>query len=111
MRRVETPISMACREGSAASDFHALAAGLKGLGRCGVTLTWHVATRGRHDEGIIVATIKAMRDGLVDVDVDVDVGAVVVVDDTPEYMDKLMPVIAYEGDCAPRLELQVVAIP
>jgi len=48
---------------------------------------------------------------VVDVDVDVDVGAVVVVDDTPEYMDKLMPVIAYEGDCAPRLELQVVAIP
>ena len=79
----------------------ALAAGLAGLGRCRVTLTWYVADRRRRDADNVVPTLKAMCDGLVD--------AGVVTDDTPELMDKLMPRIAYEQGGAFRLELLVEA--
>lgn len=82
-----------------ATGFYARAAGLQGLGHCRVTLTWHVATRHHRDADNVVPTLKAMCDGLVD--------AGVVPDDIPQYMDKLMPVIAYEKGCTPRLELLV----
>lgn len=82
-----------------ATGFYALNAGLRGLGRCRVTLTWHVATKTKRDADNVVPSLKAMCDGLVD--------AGVVVDDVPEFMDKLMPVIAYEKGCRPRIELLV----
>lgn len=55
------------------------------LGKCSVLLTWHVTDRRRRDVDNIVPTLKAMCDGLVD--------AGVVEDDTPEFMQKLMPAI------------------
>lgn len=86
-----------------AAGFYARAAGLAGLGYCRVTLTWHVATRHHRDADNVTPTLKAICDGLVD--------AGVVVDDIPRYMDKLMPVIAYEKGCKPRLELLVEQLP
>jgi hypothetical protein len=68
-----------------------------------VTLTWHVATNRRRDDDNVVPTLKAMCDGLVD--------AGVVPDDTDAYMHKLMPMIAYEKGCKPRLELLVEQVP
>lgn len=77
----------------------ARAAGLTGLGRCRVTLTWYVTTRHRRDADNVVPTLKAMCDGLVDADV--------VPDDTPELMDKLMPRLEYEPAGTARLVLEV----
>lgn len=62
-----------------------LADGIGHLGRCRVTLTWFVTTKHRRDVDNIVPTLKAMCDGLVD--------AGLVEDDTPEFMEKVMPAI------------------
>lgn len=72
------------------------------LGRCRVTLTWYVRTKHRRDADNITATLKALCDGLVD--------AEVVADDTPELMDKLMPVITYRPGVRPSVELLVEAV-
>lgn len=73
------------------------------LGRCRVTLTWFVNTKQRRDVDNIYPTLKALCDGLVD--------AGVVVDDTPEYMDKLAPVIQYEKGGTARMELRIEMLP
>jgi hypothetical protein len=69
------------------------------LGRCRVTLTWFVTTRGRRDDENPVSTLKAMCDGLVD--------AGLVADDTHEFMEKIMPIIRYEKGGQPHMELLV----
>ena len=69
------------------------------LGKCRVTLTWFVSTQTRRDADNIVPTLKAMCDGIVD--------AGVVPDDTPDLMDKLMPVIQYEKGATPHMELRI----
>lgn len=56
------------------------------LGRCRVQLVWLVTDNRRRDADNPVPTFKAMCDGLVD--------AGVVPDDTPEFMEKLMPIIS-----------------
>src|SRR5690554_5471579 len=63
------------------------AARIPALGKCRVTLTWVVTTKRRRDADNIVPTLKAMCDGLVD--------AGIVADDTPDLMEKVMPVIYY----------------
>jgi crossover junction endodeoxyribonuclease RusA len=58
-----------------------------GMAHPSLTLVWLVTTRHRRDEDNIVPTLKALADGICD--------AGVVEDDTPEYMHKAMPIIAY----------------
>ncbi|MEP6477820.1 MAG: hypothetical protein ABJB03_00385 [Rhodoglobus sp.] len=60
-------------------------AGIPALGRCQVHLTWYVLSAGRRDPVNLSATLKALQDGLVD--------AGVVVDDTPDLMNTIMPAI------------------
>ena len=55
--------------------------------RIQVQLVWWVNDNRRRDVDNIVPTFKAMCDGLVD--------AGIVPDDTPEFMDKLMPQIQF----------------
>lgn len=69
------------------------------LGRVRVTLTWVVNTKTRRDADNIVPTLKALADGLVD--------AGLVADDTPDLMDKVMPVIRYERGSTPHFELLI----
>lgn len=65
-----------------------LAAGLvPAMRRPRVTLVWLVTTRHRRDADNVVPTLKAACDGLVD--------AGIAADDTPEDMDKPMPIIHY----------------
>ncbi|WP_336630010.1 MULTISPECIES: hypothetical protein [unclassified Microbacterium] len=66
-----------------------------------VQLVWVVTDRRRRDSDNIYPTFKAMCDGLVD--------AGIVPDDTPEYMNKLGPIIRYEPGGVARLELEVTA--
>lgn len=61
--------------------------GLGPMKRPAVTLVWLVTTRHKRDEDNVVPTLKALCDGLVD--------AGVAADDTPEFMHKTMPIIAY----------------
>ena len=56
------------------------------LTKCRVQLVWLVTDNRRRDVDNVVPTLKAMCDGIVD--------AGIVPDDTPEYMEKLMPVIS-----------------
>lgn len=79
------------------------AARLPALGKCRVTLTWFVNINRRRDVDNLYPTLKALCDGLVD--------AGVVADDTPEFMEKLAPVIVYEKGCEARMELRVEMIP
>lgn len=67
--------------------------------RVTVQLVWVVTDRRRRDSDNIYPTFKAMCDGLVD--------AGIVPDDTPEYMNKLGPIIRYEPGGTARLELEV----
>jgi len=60
-------------------------ANIPALGQCRVQLVWMVLDSRRRDVDNVVPTLKAMCDGLVD--------AGIVPDDTPDYMQKLMPVI------------------
>ena len=80
------------------------ASGVYPMGKCRVTLTWIVTTSHRRDADNVVPTLKAMCDGLVD--------AGVVTDDTPDLMEKLMPVIVkVPKDQGPaRMELRVERI-
>lgn len=71
-------------------------------GRVRVTLTWVVHTKHRRDVDNVVPTLKALCDGIVD--------AGIVVDDTPEFMDKLMPVIRYDAKAEPHLILEVCEV-
>lgn len=61
------------------------AAHIPALKQCRVQLVWMVLDSRRRDVDNVVPTLKAMCDGLVD--------AGIVPDDTPNYMQKLMPVI------------------
>lgn len=72
------------------------------LGRCRVTLTWYVRTKHRRDADNVTATLKALCDGLVD--------AGIVTDDTPDLMDKRMPVITYRPGVAPAVEILIEAV-
>lgn len=65
--------------------------------RVEVRLVWVVTDHRRRDVDNAVLTLKAICDGLVDVDI--------VPDDTPAYMTKHMPVIRYEQDGPARFEL------
>lgn len=67
------------------------------VGRVRVELTWVVTDRRRRDVDNIVPTLKAICDGLVDVEI--------VPDDTPEYMDKIMPRIALGDRACVRVEV------
>lgn len=71
------------------STAQALAADLRipAMDRPSLHLVWLVTTRHRRDADNVVATLKALADGLVD--------AGIAVDDTPEFMHKAMPLIAY----------------
>lgn len=73
------------------------------VGRVEVLMTWVVKDRRRRDAENPVATLKALCDGLVD--------AGIVPDDTPEYMTKHMPVIRYQKDATPDIQLYVQEIP
>lgn len=66
--------------------------------RVAIILTYYPADNRRRDRTNIVATYKACVDGCVD--------AGVIPDDTPEYLDEHMPVIA-RADGDPRLELTI----
>ena len=72
------------------------------LGRCDVTLTWHVTDHRRRDADNIVPTLKALCDGLVD--------AGVVTDDTPDLMVKHMPVILFDPTEKAHLMLRVAQL-
>jgi crossover junction endodeoxyribonuclease RusA len=80
----------------------ARAARIPELGTCRVTLTWFVNTRHRRDADNVVPTLKAACDGLVD--------AGIVPDDTPDLMDKRMPVITYRPGVRQSLELLVEVV-
>ena len=68
------------------------------LDRAAITLTYYPRDKRRRDRTNLVATYKACVDGCVD--------AGVIRDDTPEYLDELMPIIAApDGD--PRLTLTI----
>ena len=71
------------------------------LERAAITLTYYPRDNRRRDRTNLVATYKACVDGCVD--------AGVIVDDTPEYLDELMPIIA-APDGAPRLVLSIRAV-
>ena len=77
-----------------------LAAGIIGhaTGPIEVTLTYYPRDNRRRDADNLVATLKALCDGLVD--------AGITPDDTPEHMVKHMPIIG-RADGDPRLELTV----
>lgn len=71
------------------------------LPRVRVQLVWNVTDRRRRDEDNIVPTLKPICDGLVD--------AGVVPDDTPEYMEKAMPLIVLrEKGCPSLIPVQVI---
>jgi Holliday junction resolvase RusA-like endonuclease len=72
------------------------------VGRVEVLMTWTVKDRRRRDAENPVATLKALCDGLVD--------AGIVPDDTPEFMVKHMPVIRYQKDATPDIQLYVQEI-
>lgn len=66
---------------------HASARNVPEMERCRVELVWWVNSKHRRDEENIVPILKALCDGLVD--------AEVVIDDVPQYMQKMMPAIRY----------------
>lgn len=87
----------------AAAFWAAKSAGIPTCDRVRVTLTWFVNTRHRRDEDNITPTLKAICDGLVDAGVSDD--------DTPMFMEKVMPVITYRpGQPAP-MQLLIEVIP
>lgn len=68
----------------------ARSAKIPALEHCVVELTLYPKIRRRRDADGLVATLKPQADGLVD--------AGIVVDDTPAFMTKLMPIIADHSD-------------
>lgn len=83
----------------AASFYAAKSAGVLRCDKVRVTLTWFVRTTTRRDADNVVPTLKALCDGLVD--------AEVVTDDTPDLMEKVMPVIVYRPGQQSGLQLHV----
>lgn len=79
-------------------------AGIPALRRCSVELHYVPADNRRRDADNLMPTLKVCCDGLVD--------AGVVPDDTPSYMDKVMPVI-HPGErfLAWRLWLVIAGVP
>lgn len=73
----------------------------RGCAKVRVTLHYRPRDRRRRDALNIVPTLKAAEDGLVD--------AGVMADDTPEYIDPVMPVIdpPYVGQLRPELWIVV----
>lgn len=82
-----------------------LARRIPALGSCEVTLTWFVIDRRKRDAENPVPTLKAMCDGLVDQGV--------VVDDTPQYMVKHMPIIQWidKATDSAHMVLRVASMP
>lgn len=76
-----------------------LARDVPSLDKITVELAWIVNTKHRRDVDNLVPTLKALADGLVDADI--------VPDDTPEFMQKVMPTIRYEPGSVPHLELTI----
>lgn len=72
------------------------------LDRAVITLTYYPRDRRRRDRTNLVGTYKACVDGCVD--------AGVIPDDTPQWLDERMPVIA-EPDGDPRLVLTIEETP
>ena len=70
--------------------------------RVKATLTYYPRDKRRRDATNLVATYKAVIDGMVD--------AGVILDDTPEYLVEVMPVIA-KPDGDPRLILTIEEMP
>lgn len=87
----------------AASFWAAKNAGIPTCDRVRVTLTWFVRTTTRRDSDNVVPTLKALCDGLVD--------AGVVDDDTPTWMQKVMPVIEYRPGQPASMQLLIEVIP
>lgn len=87
----------------AASFWAAKDASIPTCDRVRVTLTWFVRTTTRRDSDNVVPTLKALCDGLVD--------AGVVDDDTPLWMEKVMPVIAYRPGQPASMQLLIEVIP
>lgn len=87
----------------AASFWAAKDAGIPTCDRVRVTLTWFVRTTTRRDSDNVVPTLKALCDGLVD--------AGVVDDDTPVWMEKVMPVITYRPGQAASMRMLIEVIP
>lgn len=87
----------------AASFWAAKSAGIPICDRVRVTLTWFVNTRHRRDADNVNPTLKALCDGLVD--------AGVVDDDTPVWMEKVMPVITYRPGQPASMQLLIEVIP
>lgn len=67
-----------------------------------VEMIWWVNTRHRRDDENCVATLKPWCDGLVD--------AGLVPDDTPEWMEKVMPKIRYDRDVEAHIEFRVTML-
>lgn len=70
------------------------------LVKCRVQLIWLVTDKVRRDVDNVVPTLKALCDGLVD--------AGIVRDDTPKYMEKLMPVISRVEKAAGPKRMQLI---
>lgn len=83
----------------AASFYAAKSAGVLRCDKVRVTLTWFVRTTTRRDADNVVPTLKALCDGLVD--------AGIVPDDTPDLMQKVMPVITYRPGQPSGLQLLI----
>lgn len=83
----------------AASFYAAKQAGILHCDKVRVTLTWFVRTSNRRDADNVVPTLKACCDGLVD--------AGVVPDDTPDLMEKIMPVIVYRPGVPAGMQLLI----
>lgn len=82
------------------------AARLPELGRCRVILTWFVTDKRKRDAINVCATLKPLADGLVD--------AGIVPDDTPNYMDTIMPRIVWldkKAGHVPHFELHIERLP
>ena len=73
------------------------------LGHIRVSLVWVVKDHRRRDGGEnITPTLKPMIDGLVD--------AGIVLDDTPDLVERIMPVVEFRQGATPHMELTVEAI-
>ena len=79
------------------------------LTRCRVLLTWHVGDRIARDVDNLVWSLKPLCDALASNKKPTDHR--IVPDDTPEHMDKPMPVIAYVKGQAKRMTLTVTEVP
>lgn len=84
-------------------------AGLPPLGRCEVLLTWHVGDRIARDVDNLAWTLKPLCDALSSAKKPTDHR--IVPDDTPEFMSKKMPEIAYIKGQRKRMTLTITELP